>query len=228
LAKSKPTTPGTGVALARPPVRKKARRKRQPAREEQIGYIVRVSDWDYYYSFRPSDPKGHWDHGPYSEIATLSFTGELIRPENSKYRTATVTLSGKAGMMEERLTGAALSIGTLSAHENELSAYIFVPAERLAELTTVAQSGRVQIVHITGTRLRYRSAQMSDARRQAGLTQRDLAERLGKPPSFVAKVETGERRLDLVEFVAIARALNLSPAEFIGRVDAAMPGKIEI
>lgn len=65
------------------------------------------------------------------------------------------------------------------------------------------------------------------ARRKAGLTQRDLAERLGKPPSFVAKIETGERRLDLVEFVAIARALNLSPAEFIGQVDAAMPGKIE-
>lgn len=69
---------------------------------------------------------------------------------------------------------------------------------------------------------------VSDARKQAGLTQRDLAERLGKPPSFVAKIETGERRLDLVEFVAIARALNLSPAEFIGRVDAAMLGKIEI
>lgn len=71
-------------------------------------------------------------------------------------------------------------------------------------------------------------AASSPSHRQAGLTQRDLAERLGKPPSFVAKIETGERRLDLVEFVAIARALNLSPAEFIGRVDAAMPGKIEI
>ncbi len=69
---------------------------------------------------------------------------------------------------------------------------------------------------------------VSDARRQAGLTQRDLAERLGKPPSLVAKVETGERGLDLVEFVASARALNLGPAEFIGRVDTAMPGKIEI
>ena len=69
---------------------------------------------------------------------------------------------------------------------------------------------------------------VSDARRHAGLTQRDLSERLGKPPSSVAKVDTGERRLDLVEFVAIARALNLSPAEFIGRVDAAKPGTIEI
>lgn len=67
-----------------------------------------------------------------------------------------------------------------------------------------------------------------DARKEAGFTQRDLAERLGKPPSFVAKVETGERRLDLVEFVAISRALNLNPAEFIARVNAAIPDEIEI
>ena len=38
-------------------------------------------------------------------------------------------------------------------------------------------------------------------RLRAGLTQEDLAERLGKPQSFVAKVETQERRLDLIEFV---------------------------
>jgi len=158
LAKSKQTTPGTAVASAKPPTRKKARRKRQPAREEYIGYLVRVSGWDYHYGFRPSDPRSHWDPGPYSELATLSFTGELIRPENSKYRTATVTLSGKVGMMEERPTGAASSIGSLSAHEDELSAYVFIPTERLAELSVVAQSGRVQIVQITGTKLRYRSA----------------------------------------------------------------------
>ena len=34
------------------------------------------------------------------------------------------------------------------------------------------------------------------ARRKAGLTQHEVAERLGRPQSFVAKVEGGERRLD--------------------------------
>jgi transcriptional regulator with XRE-family HTH domain len=38
------------------------------------------------------------------------------------------------------------------------------------------------------------------ARRNAGLSQRALAERLKVSPSWVAKVETGERRIDLVEF----------------------------
>lgn len=40
---------------------------------------------------------------------------------------------------------------------------------------------------------------LKQARLQASLTQADLAKRLGKPQSYVAKVETQERRLDVVE-----------------------------
>jgi transcriptional regulator with XRE-family HTH domain len=54
-------------------------------------------------------------------------------------------------------------------------------------------------------------------RREAGLTQAQLAERLGKPASFVAKVEIGERRLDIVEFTAIAKALKLDPRKMYDR-----------
>ena len=46
------------------------------------------------------------------------------------------------------------------------------------------------------------------ARRDAGLRQVDLAERLGKPQSFVSKVERGERRLDVVELIVVARAIR--------------------
>jgi transcriptional regulator with XRE-family HTH domain len=55
------------------------------------------------------------------------------------------------------------------------------------------------------------------SRREAGLTQADLAKRLGVVPSWVAKVEIGERRLDLVEFVALSRALKLDPAVLFER-----------
>lgn len=54
------------------------------------------------------------------------------------------------------------------------------------------------------------------ARKQAGLTQQQLADRLGKPQSYVAKVERGERRIDPVEFVLIARALGQSPETLFG------------
>jgi transcriptional regulator with XRE-family HTH domain len=55
-------------------------------------------------------------------------------------------------------------------------------------------------------------------RREAGLTQAQLAERLGKPPSFIAKIEIGERRLDVVEFIAIAKALKLDPRKMFDRL----------
>jgi transcriptional regulator with XRE-family HTH domain len=51
-----------------------------------------------------------------------------------------------------------------------------------------------------------------EARNAAGLTQQALANRLGKPQSYVAKVEGFERRLDVVEFLVMAREIGADPA----------------
>jgi transcriptional regulator with XRE-family HTH domain len=53
------------------------------------------------------------------------------------------------------------------------------------------------------------------ARDKADLSQQKLAARLGKPQSFVAKYEGGERRLDVIEFVAIARAIGADPVRIL-------------
>ena len=53
------------------------------------------------------------------------------------------------------------------------------------------------------------------ARKTAGLTQQQVADQLDKPQSFVAKYEGGERRLDVVEFVTIARLLKADPASIL-------------
>jgi DNA-binding XRE family transcriptional regulator len=47
-------------------------------------------------------------------------------------------------------------------------------------------------------------------RESAQLTQKDLAERLGKPQSFVAKFERCERRLDFLETLRVCRSLGVS------------------
>ncbi|HWZ63603.1 MAG TPA: helix-turn-helix transcriptional regulator [Steroidobacteraceae bacterium] len=51
------------------------------------------------------------------------------------------------------------------------------------------------------------------ARDKAGLTQRQLADRLRRPHSFVGRMEAGERRVDVVEFIEIARVLGADPRE---------------
>jgi transcriptional regulator with XRE-family HTH domain len=54
-----------------------------------------------------------------------------------------------------------------------------------------------------------------EARDRAGLTQQQLAKRLGKHQSFVAKYEGGERRIDVLEFLTIARAIGADPARLL-------------
>ncbi|MGP3591589.1 helix-turn-helix domain-containing protein [Vagococcus sp. WN89Y] len=56
---------------------------------------------------------------------------------------------------------------------------------------------------------------LRQARRDQGLTQAAVAERLGKPQSFIAKVENGERKLDVIEFIHLAQLLSLDPAGVI-------------
>jgi transcriptional regulator with XRE-family HTH domain len=57
-----------------------------------------------------------------------------------------------------------------------------------------------------------------NARNQAGLTQRDLAARLKRPHSFVGRIEAGERRIDVVEFIDIAHVLGVAPRELFERL----------
>src|SRR5258708_26054018 len=53
------------------------------------------------------------------------------------------------------------------------------------------------------------------ARHAAGLTQQELADKLGRRQSFVAKYERGERRIDLVELLEIATVLNADARRII-------------
>ena len=60
------------------------------------------------------------------------------------------------------------------------------------------------------------------ARQEADMSQHELARRIGKPQSFVSKYERRERRLDVAEFIKVARALGLDPAKLIRRIDKAL------
>ena len=57
-----------------------------------------------------------------------------------------------------------------------------------------------------------------EARGRAGLSQRQLAARIGKCASHITMIERGQRRIDTLEFLAIAVALDLCPAELFSNV----------
>jgi transcriptional regulator with XRE-family HTH domain len=63
---------------------------------------------------------------------------------------------------------------------------------------------------------------LRELRTQAGLSQTELAKKLGRPQSFVSKFESGERRLDLVEMREICHALKISLTEFVKRFEKSL------
>jgi transcriptional regulator with XRE-family HTH domain len=56
---------------------------------------------------------------------------------------------------------------------------------------------------------------LSQERRRAGLTQVELSRAPRRPQSFVSKIETGERRLDLIELLEILSRLGVDPIRFL-------------
>lgn len=57
-----------------------------------------------------------------------------------------------------------------------------------------------------------------DKRREAGMSQSDLAEALGRYQSVVAAIESGGRRVDVVEFLELAEVIGFDPYEILREV----------
>lgn len=57
-------------------------------------------------------------------------------------------------------------------------------------------------------------------RQHAGLTQIELAEKLRCHQSLIARIESGERRIDVVELIVLTRAIGCRADEIIREIDA--------
>lgn len=66
---------------------------------------------------------------------------------------------------------------------------------------------------------------LAKVRKEKGITQQELADRLRRPQSYVAKVETGERRLDVVEFIEWADGVDIPPAALLNLIVKDTPEK---
>lgn len=64
---------------------------------------------------------------------------------------------------------------------------------------------------------------LREARESADLTQTQLAQIIGRPQSFVAKIEGGERRMDVVEFIMVMKALGVDPTEAVRKIAVKVP-----
>ena len=67
-----------------------------------------------------------------------------------------------------------------------------------------------------------------DARKEAGLTQTELGERLGKNQKFISLIESSQRRVDALEFYAISNAIGVDPADLYARLCSKLPKHLSI
>lgn len=94
----------------------------------------------------------------------------------------------------------------MALHFSEQSAMTRGTA-RTALRKTLRSKGHQTLIHI-----------LVEAREKAGMTQRDLAARIKRPHSFVGRMEAGERRVDVIEFIEISRVLGADPRGLFGRL----------
>lgn len=66
------------------------------------------------------------------------------------------------------------------------------------------------------------------ARHEAGLKQSDVAAILGKNQSYVSNIERGERRIDVLEFYMLARAMKVEPARLFEQATREFPKAFEV
>ena len=69
---------------------------------------------------------------------------------------------------------------------------------------------------------------LTAARKEKGITQAELGALIGRKQTHISIIETGDRRLDLIEFCALAKAMGYDPVKLFKRVYEALPGELDV
>lgn len=72
---------------------------------------------------------------------------------------------------------------------------------------------------VVSNKQKYLAKRLVEERKKAGLYQTDLAERLDCFQSRIARLESGERRIDLIEYLEIAEAIGFDPYDLLREIN---------
>ena len=70
--------------------------------------------------------------------------------------------------------------------------------------------------------------QLTAARKQSGMKQEELAAVIGKDQSYISNIERGQRRVDVLEFITLARAIGVNPVNLFADIVSNLPSQIKV
>ena len=100
---------------------------------------------------------------------------------------------------------------------NHHARFVTSPASQPAKLAKV-ELRRDLSPDLRLTRYARLRAIIVSARKKAELSQAAVAARLGRPPSYVADIERSERRIDVIEYLALAGVVGFDPIEVLRQI----------
>lgn len=135
--------------------RPKSKAKGRPGLESQRTlYQIKLSGWDFTWSFSLALRNSWANEGHYNEHMILTLRGEVLYPENFKYPDVECQLYADARLTQD--IEPPKGIGSMTASGTRLVAYIAVPRERVDTLAGVAD--RLLSLELNATPLHYRRA----------------------------------------------------------------------
>ncbi len=136
-------------------LKSKPNKARRAAHKEYEHYTIAVETWEYYYSFGAVESSRYQDAG-YNRTESISFQGKVLYPEAFKYPRASLTIYAAPELNEENSNRFSLVLGTMDARVDTLHGSVFIPACDMPQLASIAASGRVKILTLNGSPLKWR------------------------------------------------------------------------
>ncbi len=94
-----------------------------------------------------------------------------------------------------------------------------VLSQNRIKIATILTKRRLSMKTIYNERYQRLINALVKVRKNSGLTQQQVAERLSKPQSYIAKIEKLERKLDVLEFVDLCDVIGADRVEMLRAVD---------
>lgn len=158
--------------MARPAGKRTRKSAKRKAKADIVNYVFVLDEWDWDFWFGVSKMPEY--DGPYADYRHLNFKGRLLRPEGIRADKVELTLIPDPRLnADHRERQQPVSVGSITARAGEVFVVVAIPADLLPPVLVMLNAGRLPFAVLSGEKLRYGRAMVTDIRLQNSLDEED-------------------------------------------------------